>query len=85
MRKFRQLIEEFLRVLHHFGGNARILQAHLHVVAADTPGDTTQPSWRESSSKSMSHSQLVSLVKYFRLTASTITSTTQGRFASWRI
>ena len=39
MRKFRQLIEEFLRVLHHFGGNARILQAHLHVVAADTPGE----------------------------------------------
>ena len=28
--------------------------------------------------KSMSHSQLVSLVKYFRLTASTITSTVQG-------
>ena len=37
--KFRQLVEEFLRVLHHLGGNARVLQAHLHVVAADAPGE----------------------------------------------
>ena len=33
-------------------------------------------------SKSMSHSQLVSLVKYFRLTASTITRTVQGSWAA---
>ena len=43
------------------------------------PERTTRSTWGTfSRSKSMSHSQLVSLVKYFRLTASTITSTVQG-------
>ena len=43
------------------------------------PESTTRFTWgRFSWPKSMSHSQLVSLVKYFRLTASTTTSTAQS-------
>lgn len=65
-----------------FPGNVREGEPLRQIVAIPAGEDDPLHLGAFSWSKSMSHSQLVSLVKYFRLTASTITRTVQGSWAA---